>query len=474
MHPGTLTRREILKGMALAAVSMSPAAALRAQGQTAPADPWAALPSILARITPPRFPARDFDITRYGAAKDGAADSSGAIAAAIDACSAAGGGRVVVPAGTFLTGPIRLRSRVNLHVADGATLKFSTDPARYLPPVFTRYEGMELMGYSPLISCFEAEDVAITGPGTLDGQADRAHWWDLLTTRVAGRPTLAESRRQLMDMVAKGAPVSERVFGAGSTLRPQFLQPYRSRNVLIDGITVVNSPMWEIHPVLCTNVTVRGVTIRSHGPNNDGCNPESCGDVLIEDCSFDTGDDCIALKSGRNEDGRRLGVPVESVIVRNCTMKDGHGGVTIGSEMSGGARDVFVERCRMDSPELDRALRIKTNAVRGGIVERVYMRDVTIGEVKEAIVHVDFNYEEGDKGPNTPIVRDIDVRRVTSRKSAYGLYLRGFERSPISNLRLTDCTFDNVAKGDLIEHVRNLTLSNVRVNGTAANQTISR
>jgi polygalacturonase len=264
------------------------------------------------------------------------------------------------------------------------------------------------------------------------------------------------------------------VFGAGSTLRPQFLQPYRSRNVLIDGITVVNSPMWEIHPVLCTNVTVRGVTIRSHGPNNDGCNPESCGDVLIEDCSFDTGDDCIALKSGRNEDGRRLGVPVESVIVRNCTMKDGHGGVTIGSEMSGGARDVFVERCRMDSPELDRALRIKTNAVRGGIVERVYMRDVTIGEVKEAIVHVDFNYEEGDKGPNTPIVRDIDVRRVTSRKSAYGLYLRGFERSPISNLRLTDCTFDNVAKGDLIEHVRNLTLSNVRVNGTAANQTISR
>ena len=264
------------------------------------------------------------------------------------------------------------------------------------------------------------------------------------------------------------------MFGEGSSLRPQFVQPYRSRNVLIEGITIVNSPMWEIHPVLCTNVTVRGVTIDSHGPNNDGCNPESCRDVLIENCSFDTGDDCIALKSGRNDDGRRLAVPVENVVVRNCTMKDGHGGVTIGSEMSGGARNVFVERCRMDSPELDRALRIKTNAVRGGIVERIYMRDVTIGEVKEAIVHVDFNYEEGDKGAHTPIVRDIEVRGVTSRKSALGLFLRGYERSPISNVRLTDCTFQNVAKGDVLEHVSNVTLTNVTVNGATVNQTITR
>jgi polygalacturonase len=291
---------------------------------------------------------------------------------------------------------------------------------------------------------------------------------------AAGRAGLAESRRQLMDQVARGTPVGERVFGAGSPLRPQFIQPYRSRNILVDGVTIVNSPMWEIHPVLCTNVIVRGVNIRSHGPNNDGCNPESCRDVLIEDCSFDTGDDCIALKSGRNDDGRRIGVPVENVIVRTCTMKDGHGGVTIGSEMSGGARNVFIERCRMDSPELDRALRIKTNAVRGGIVETVYMRDVTIGEVKEAIVHVDFNYEEGDKGAYTPIVRDIDVRNVTSRKSAYGLFLRGYERSPITNVRLTNCTFENVARGDVLEHVRGVTLLNVAVNGTTLNETIAR
>ena len=465
------TRREILKAAAL--VALAPAAALRVRAQVA-ADPWSAVPGILARIAPPRFPARDFDITRYGAARGGATDSSAGILAAIEACSAAGGGRVVVPDGTFLTGPIRLRSRIDLHLSEGATLKFSTDPTRYLPPVFTRYEGMELMGYSPLISCLDAEDVAITGSGTLDGQADRAHWWDLLTARPAGLPSLAESRRRLMDMVARATPVGDRVFGEGSALRPQFIQPYRSRNVLVEGITIVNSPMWEIHPVLCTSVIVRGVTIRSHGPNNDGCNPESCRDVLIEDCAFDTGDDCIALKSGRNDDGRRLGAPVENVIVRGCTMKDGHGGVTIGSEISGGARNVFAERCRMDSPELDRALRIKTNAIRGGIVEKIYMRDVTIGEVKEAIVHVDFNYEEGDKGSYTPIVRDIDVRNVTSRKSAFGLFLRGYERSPISNVSLTNCTFENVAKGDLLEHVRNLVLTNVIVNGMTLNQTINR
>lgn len=472
MNPMEPTRREILKAAAL--VALAPAAALRARAQTVPPDPWSAVPGILARIAPPRFPARDFDVTRYGAARGGTTDSSAAILAAIEACSAAGGGRVVVPEGTFLTGPIRLSSRVDLHLSEGATLKFSTDPARYLPPVFTRYEGMELRGYSPFISCLDAEDVAITGSGTLDGQADRAHWWDLLIGRRPGLLSLAESRRRLMDMVARAVPVADRVFGEGTALRPQFIQPYRSRNVLVAGITIVNSPMWEIHPVLCTNVVVRGVTIRSHGPNNDGCNPESCRDVLIEDCSFDTGDDCIALKSGRNDDGRRLATPVENVIVRGCTMKDGHGGVTIGSEISGGARNVFAERCRMDSPELDRALRIKTNAVRGGVVEKVYMRDVTIGEVKEAIVHVDFNYEEGDKGAYTPTVRDIDVRNVTSRKSAYGLFLRGYERSPISNVRLTNCTLENVAKGDLIEHVRDLVLSNVVVNGTTVNRTINR
>jgi polygalacturonase len=223
--------------------------------------------------------------------------------------------------------------------------------------------------------------------------------------------------------------------------------------------------MWEIHPVLCQGVTVRNVTVRSHGPNNDGCNPESCRNVLIEGCTFDTGDDCIALKSGRNDDGRRLNVPVENVVIRNCTMKDGHGGVVIGSEISGGARNIFAEHCRMDSPQLDRALRIKTNSVRGGVIEHVYMREVTIGQVAEAVVTINFFYEEGEGGPHLPVVRDIEVRNVTSRKSRHALLLRGFKNAPISGVRLVDCTFDGVERADVLENVTGLEQTNVRVNG---------
>ena len=424
--------------------------------QTPPgSDPWQETTTILARIKEPRFPNRDFNLASY----------NGDVNAAISAANAAGGGRVLVPSGNFLSAPIRLKSRVNLHLSEGAVLKFSTNAKDYLPVVFTRFEGTEVMNYSPFIYAFEQDDIAITGAGVLDGQADAAHWWDW--TRKA-------ERNKLVGLASSGRPVPERVFGEGGFLRPNFIQPYRCRNVFIEGITIRNSPMWEIHPVLCSNVIVRGVKIDSHGPNNDGCNPESCRDVLIDRCTFDTGDDCIALKSGRNNDGRRLATPVENVIVRNCVMKDGHGGVTIGSEISGGARNIFVEGCRMDSPQLDRALRLKSNSQRGGVIEGIYMRNVTVGQVKEAIVSIDFNYEEGDTGDFPPVVRNVEVRNVTSSKSQYALYLRGFPRAVIHDVRLTDCTFQRVAKPDVIENVKDLVLTNVKVNGSATNQSITR
>jgi polygalacturonase len=368
-----------------------------------------------------------------------------------------------------------LKSHVNLHVSEGATLAFSQDPRDFLPVVFTRWEGVELMNYSPLIYAFEQENVAVTGKGTLDGQADETHWWPWKGRREpGGAPHQGPARARLLEMAASGAPVAERVFGDGHYLRPSFIQPYRSRHVLIEGVRIVRSPMWEIHPVLCTNVTVRNVTIDTHGPNNDGCDPESCRDVLIEGCTFDTGDDCIALKSGRNDDGRRVNVPVENVIVRDCVMKDGHGGVVIGSEISGGARNVFAERCEMSSPNLDRALRIKTNSVRGGTIEHVYMRDVTVGEVAEAVLTVNFFYEEGDAGPYPPIVRDVEMRNVTSRKSKHALLLRGYAHDPIRDVRIVDCSFDGVAKPDVLEGVAKLTLRNVRINGQRRDETITR
>ncbi|MCU0244951.1 MAG: glycoside hydrolase family 28 protein [Bryobacter sp.] len=421
------------------------------------ADPWTEAAAIVKRIQPPVFPKRDFDIRKFGATS---ANATAGIAKAIDACAKAGGGRVVIPEGRWVTGAVHLKSNVNLHLAAGATLAFDRDPRKYLPVVFSRWEGVECMNYSPFVYAFGQKHIGITGAGTLDGQADNQHWWPWKGRTEygwkKGEPSQEKARKAMFQMAEEGVPPEKRVCGEGSYLRPQFIQPYRCENVLIEGVTIINSPMWEINPVLCRNVTVRGVKISSHGPNNDGCDPESCTDVLIENCEFDTGDDCIAIKSGRNADGRRVNVPVENIVIRGCQMKDGHGGVTIGSEISGGARNIFAENCRMDSPNLDRVLRLKTNSVRGGVIENIYMRNVTVGQVADAIVHVDFHYEEGDTGKFTPTVRNIEVERVTSKKSKYGLYLRGYAKSPIRNVRLKDCTFENVAKADVLEHVEGL------------------
>jgi polygalacturonase len=273
----------------------------------------------------------------------------------------------------------------------------------------------------------------------------------------------------MFDMGQQGIPVRQRIFGEGAYLRPNFIQPYGCKNVLIEGVTILRSPMWVIHPVLCENVTIRGVTVNSHGPNNDGCDPESCKDVLIEDCDFDTGDDCIALKSGRNNDGRRVNRPIENVVVRHCRMKDGHGGVVIGSEISGGARNIFAEDCQMDSPNLDRMLRIKTNSLRGGTIEHVYLRNIAVGEVGDAIFRVNFLYEEGDAGPFTPIVRHVRISNITAEKSKYGLYLVGYAHSPVQDVLLENCQFRKLDKGNKLEHAQEISFRNVTMNNRPVN-----
>jgi len=430
---------------------------------------WSQAETILKRIKPPVFPKRDFSVVRYGAQNDGKQDCTDAFRQAIAACSQAGGGRVVVPAGDFLTGPIHLLSNVNLYLEKSATIKFQRDPERYLPVVFTRWEGMELMNYSAFIYAFEQSNIAITGEGTLDGQAGAEAWWPWNgRTQYGwkeGQPNQRKARAALVEMIERETPVKERVFGAGSYLRPNFIQPYRCQNVLIEGVGIKNSPMWEIHPVLCRNVTVRRVRISSHGPNNDGCDPESCSDVLIEDCHFDTGDDCIAVKSGRNADGRRLHAPTENIIIRGCEMKDGHGGITVGSEISGGVRNLFAENCRMDSPNLDHALRVKNNAMRGGLLENLYFRNINVGQVAHAVITIDFNYEEGEKGKFTPVVRNFVANNLQSRKSKLALDMQGFKTAPIFNVQLSDCVFDNAASPSIVKNVQGLELRNVRING---------
>jgi len=429
----------------------------RVLGETTSTDAgWAAVPALLARIQAPKFPARDFAITKYGAVADGKTNCKPAVDQAIAACAAAGGGRVIVPAGEwFVAGPIHLKSDVNLHLQKGATLRFSTTPADYLPVVLTRFESNEVMNFSPLIYAHGQENIAITGEGTFDGQAGKKAWWDWKATGVADSNALRE-------MGEKGVPAKDRLFGGEHRLRPNFVQTHSCRNVLIEGVTFVNSPMWVLNPVLCTNVNVRDVTISSHGPNNDGCNPESCRDVLIEDCTFDTGDDCIAIKSGRNADGRRIGVPSENIMVRGCQMKDGHGGVVLGSEMSGGIRNVYVENCTMGSPNLERAIRLKSNSSRGGYLENLYVRNIDVAQVKEAVVRINLRYDK-DRGEHYPIVRNIELRGITSEKSKRPLYLVGLPNSKITNVLIENCTFQNASKPSVFEDVEDVQFRNFRL-----------
>ena len=457
-------RREFLK-LLLAGAGASLVLPRINFGQTAAkqtADAWARVPQILARIVPPKFPKKDFIITKYGAKADGKTDSTDAIRQAIEACNKAGGGRVVVPGGEFLTGAIHLKSNVNLYVSKSATLKFSQDTKKY-PTVFTRFEGTELMNFSPFIYAFEQENIAITGEGTLDGQADETHWWNWKVGK--SQPNQNADRKVLLEMAETGVPVEKRIFGEGHFMRTQFVQPYRCKNVLIEGLTILRSPMWEINPVLCENVTVQNLKINSHGPNNDGCDPESCKDVLIKGCIFDTGDDCIAIKSGRNADGRRVNVPSENIIVMDCEMRDGHGGITIGSEISGGCRNVFGMNCKLDSPHLDHALRVKNNAMRGGLLENFYFKNLTVGQVAHAVITIDFNYEEGAKGNFTPVMRNYVVENITSGKSEYGVDIQGLENAPIYDITIKNSTFDNVAKGNIVNNVKGVKLDDFKING---------
>lgn len=453
-----MTAWRALTGLALLGW-LGPLAAQPAPGRD---DPWSRVPEIEARIVPPRFPARVCKVAGQGCRPGGQADCTEAFRRAILACHRAGGGRVLVPPGEVLSGAIHLRSNVELHVPAGSTIRFSQDPAHYLPPVFTRWEGVELMNYSPLIYAFEAENVAVTGQGTLDGQADERHWWPWKNP-APGQPGQKADRDRLLRQAEQGLPVAERLYGAGHYLRPPFIQLYRSRNVLIEGVTIRNSPFWVIHPVLSTNVTVRGVQVLSLGPNSDGCDPESSSDVLIEDALFDTGDDCIALKSGRNADGRRLGAPTRNVLVRRCRMRAGHGGLTIGSEVSGGVSGVWAERLEMSSTELDRGLRIKTNAMRGGVIEDVFLRDIEIGQVRRAAIEVDMRYEEGDDGPFPPVVRNLRIERLSVEHAPWAIWVEALERSPLVGLLVRASRFAGIEHGSRLDGVRGLVLEDVTV-----------
>lgn len=426
---------------------------------------WHRADEIVQRVQAPTFPDRDVLVEDHGAVGDDSTDCTAAIAAAVQAAHRSGGGRVVLGQGSYRTGPIHLLSNVNLHVAGGSTVRFYTDPDRCLPLVPTRWQGVELMGYSPLVYANGAENVAITGGGTLDGSADNDHWWSWCGREQYGWhegivPQEAHWQT-LVDMVRRGVPPQERRTGPGWHLRPNMIELNRCRNVWLQGVRIRRSPMWVIHPVLCTNVLVEDVEVVSHGPNNDGFDPESCTDVVVRRCHFDVGDDSIAIKSGREDDGERVNEPCRNVVIEDCTMVMKYGAFTIGSELTGGVSDVYVRRCRIGSPNLWYGLYIKSNAARGGYVENVYVQDVDATEMQREFVSCNLHRGEGLDGPRTPLIRNIDIRDVRVGRARRALHMAGFEHAPITDVRLTDCVFESMAEESVVTDVVGLELTNV-------------
>lgn len=433
----------------------------------------------------PQFPDKAFVITKYGA-KPGntAAKNQKAIQKAIDTCSKKGGGRVVVPAGQhFLTAAIQLKSHVNLVVEEGAVLEFAFEPELY-PIVPTRWEGLDCWNLSPLIYAYQQKDVAVTGRGTIDGGGSRETWWPWVSTPKFGFKegmTVHQwngSRARLLKAAEDGIDMDERRFGTQDGLRPQMINFNQCEGILIEDVTLLRSPFWVIHPLLSTDITVRGVKINNDGPNGDGCDPESCDRVLIENCYFNTGDDCIAIKSARNNDGREggqgryAGRPSKNIIIRNCEMKNGHGGVVIGSEISGGCQNVYAENCRMDSPSLDRVLRIKTNSCRGGVIENINMRNITVGQCKEAVLKINTDYEPREvccRGFN-PTVRNVWMENVTCQKSRYGVLVVGMpDACQVYDVDVRNCQFNGVAEGNkLTGQWRDIRFDNLQINGALA------
>nr|WP_042187016.1 glycoside hydrolase family 28 protein [Kibdelosporangium sp. MJ126-NF4]CEL17748.1 Polygalacturonase [Kibdelosporangium sp. MJ126-NF4]CTQ91028.1 Polygalacturonase (EC 3.2.1.15) [Kibdelosporangium sp. MJ126-NF4] len=432
------SRRTFLKTTGLVTAGlMAPHTAAAAE-----ASPWDRVPVILSRIVPPTFPDVTFDVTAHGAKGDGKTKNTKAFAHAVEACAKAGGGRVVVPPGSFLTGPITLLSGVNLVVSAGATVKFSTDPKDY-PRVFTRWQGIECVNYSPFVYARGQRNVAITGSGTIDGQGPSGPWFDYDDKR-------GPDWDRLQQMAVDKVPVTGRIFGSGHYLKPNMIQFYECRNVLVDGVTLRSPAMWTIHPVLASNVTVRNVKVHSRGGMVDGCDPEASSDVHITGCQFDTGDDGVAVKSGRDTDGRRVGVPSENIVIQNCTHLGRWGALTVGSEMSGGVRNVFFEDCTIrkgPSYSAFHVLYIKTNKRRGGTVEGVHARRIRASDVQREAISVTMNYSLTGPGFGpivNPTVRDITVEDMTVDGASHALSLDGMSESRITGVAITTSTFTRI------------------------------
>lgn len=408
---------------------------------------------ILTQIEKPRIPMRKYLALDFGIIPDSANIQTKQLQTAIDTISEGGGGTLVLSSGKYRTGALRLKSRVELHLEKTDTiLSFVNEDAElHYPTVFSHWEATPCYNFSPLLYACDAHDIAVTGDGTMDGGADEHHWWNwhhqVENAWSADKVDLQmEDRLLLRRMNMEGVPIEERRFGPGHYLRPNFIQPIRCKRILLQGFTLHHSPMWQLNPVMCQSLTIDGVTLSSHGANSDGCDPESCNGVHICNCRFDTGDDCISLKSGRDRDGRIANIPCENVLIEQNEFADGHGGIALGSEMSGGIRRVLAIHNRFSSPNLTYALRLKTNARRGGRVEDIILADCVMDHVHGAAVHGTMLYEDGRNGTDLPEFHNITIENIVAHGGDYGIFLEAFEEVPITGLVLNNIKIDGVTR----------------------------
>lgn len=434
---------------------------------------WERAEAIEAAVQEPWFPNYTVDIQDYGAKPDDGIQDTQAIRQAIEEVSRMGGGTVRVPSGVFDTGAIELKTGVNLCLAEpDSVLRFSREiTSENYPLVLAYYEGSACYNWSPLIYAYQQDRIAVTGPGRLDGQADENTWWGWYGNVGVGkdfsRPASSDADL-LQKMNEEGVEVQKRVFGEGHYLRTNFVQLIECRNVLIEDVTIENSPMWGINPVLCTSVTVRGVTVRGQWNNNDGCNPENSRLVLIENCRFETGGDGISIKSGRGRDGRVLreqGASSRDILIRNNEFCTGTSGIAFGSEMSGDIQDVYADQNQFGTEALDYGIRFKSNADRGGTVQRIYIRNSHMEHIRDVALHGTVYYGDGWDGKRLPEFRDIRIEGMEGSGGEYGISMEAFQELPLKNLQLIHIRLNGVKHDVRAVHWSQPVIEDVEING---------
>ena len=456
------------------------------------------LPFSMPEVKAPVIPDYQVKLTDFGGVGDGITLNTEAFAKAIDALSKKGGGKLVVPQGVWHTGPIVLKSNIELHLKSGAVILFAADESLY-PIIETSFEGLDTRRLQSPIYAKGATNIAITGNGVIDGNGQywrpvkkgkvtASHWKSLLA--IPGSQELKKDYwvpsagyakgEQGANMNVPNAQTPEEWNAIKRFLRPVMISLVKCKNVMLKGVIFQNSPAWNLHPLMCENVIIDQVLVRnpSYAQNGDALDLESCKNALIVNSRFDAGDDGICIKSGKDADGRRRGIPCENVVVDGCTVFAGHGGFVVGSEMSGGVKNIMVENCQFLGTDV--GLRFKSTRGRGGIVENIYINKVSMTDIKTDAITFNMYYggksvaemlEDGDNPDNTtkapvteetPIFRNIDIKNCVCNGAGRAMEFNGLPEMPIDGITLQNITI--LAKKDAVfTNCKNITKKNVNI-----------